>query len=535
MSADLRVVVSHDGELACLVEPRQVLVFALPSLDRIAEVGIDEGTEVALAGDPVRLAVVVPGGTMHLVDPSGKDGPEKVADLDLDPGTRILAASGDHVLVSSAAGIAVAKLVDRPAFARLPSRNALGGAGPGTQPDHFVLLNGGALEEWSAITRAPMRRFRLDRPIAARHVGGTARHVWFVPEATPTQLVLLPVGAGRQVQIDLPEPALRAAADPAGNHLAFVGATTRAVFLVALADRAVTQIRAGKVDDVAWSGGAVLCACDGQIEIVDVGRANGQEARPEPPEVAPAAQPTTQDRLAAWKQRMAARDPEPRVADQELTPLHEWRDALARWGRRILAGAEADPPLLAAGPLYDVGHRLGLIDDDATMLWLIYAARLCGHDGVAPADLVEVCPRRWDDALGRSKVADTGAFIWRHARVGLAPEIAAALDELPPLHGTSIASAIDLKRTVAIQAREIDLPTLGAWAAPRVGSLLVPTPRGLARPTRFLLEARARGLAPLIPWGKFDPPLEMPEDPSVIVVEDPAQTAIPVTLTWGTD
>ena len=54
---------------------------------------------------------------------------------------------------------------------------------------------------------------------------------------------------------------------------------------------------------------------------------------------------------------------------------------------------------------------------DATMLWLVYAARLCGHDGVAPVDLVDVCPRRWDDALGRTKLAATGAFRWRRSRV----------------------------------------------------------------------------------------------------------------------
>jgi len=46
------------------------------------------------------------------------------------------------------------------------------------------------------------------------------------------------------------------------------------------------------------------------------------------------------------------------------------------------------------------------------------------RDLLAPADLVELCPKRWDDALGRSRLGSLGAFEWRDDnRVHLAVEI----------------------------------------------------------------------------------------------------------------
>ena len=520
VAGDLRVVVSRDGELACLVEPRQVLVFALPGLERVGEIGVDDETDAALVGD--HLAVLAASGLLHVVEPRGKDGPEKLAELAVDPGTRILATSGEHMLLAAAGGAAIATLGDRPTLARLPSRTTVAAAGPGTQPDRFVVATGGVLEEWSATSRAPIRRFRLDRPVAARHVGATSRYVWFVPEATPAQMIVLPAaGTGRPVAIDLPEPALRLAADPAGHHAAMVGGDTRAVFTIGLADGKTQQIHPGEADDVSWRAGSVVCAAGSLIEVIELARPGGRVGAEKAADVSP------RERLAAWKQKVAAR-PEPVPSpddDDAVIATHEWRDALVRWARRVLAGGQADPPLLAAGPLHDVGIRLGMLGDDAMMLWLIYAARLCGHDGVAPADLVEVCPRRWDDALGNSELAGSGAFRWRRSRVELMPEIVAALDERPPLYGTAVASPIGLARTVAVHAPGADLDALGAQAAPRLGALLVPTARGLAHPARFLLEARARGIAPMIPWRRFEPRTDLLRDRAVIVVDDPATAA----------
>src|SRR5215831_17445886 len=94
---DLRVLVSRDGALACLVEPRQILVTSLPTLARLAEVGLAEDTDVAIAGE--YLVALARSGTLHVVDPDAREGPEKVGELQLEAGSRILACSGEHVLV----------------------------------------------------------------------------------------------------------------------------------------------------------------------------------------------------------------------------------------------------------------------------------------------------------------------------------------------------------------------------------------------------------------------------------------------------
>ena len=205
------------------------------------------------------------------------------------------------------------------------------------------------------------------------------------------------------------------------------------------------------------------------------------------------------------------------------------------WARRVLSGLSGDPPLLAACPLYDVGARLGLVDEDATVLWLLYGARLCGADGVAPVDLVPFCAQRWEDALGRSHLAQSGAFVWRRARVQLAREVADTLDDLPSRYGQVCSGPPVPPRTVAVVApSSVALAAVGSWAARRVGSLVIPSERGLRVPDRFVLEARARGQVPLIAaraWGDRSAPATA----AVFVVDDAAAAArrgLPVALTW---
>jgi hypothetical protein len=545
---DLRVLVSRDGALACLIEPRQILVTSLPTLARLAEVGLAEDTDVAIAGD--YLVALARSGTLHVVDPDAREGPEKVGELLLEAGSRILACSGEHVLVqvgsSGAAFVAVAR---QPTLWRLPSRTAVGAGGAAAAADHFILVVGGVLEEWSAVSRSPLRRFRLDKPVAARFVGGGARHVWFVAEADLDHVVALPLaGAGRPQQIELPEPATRVAGDPSGLSLAIVGERTGAVTLVQLAERTATALHAGRVGDIAWRGAHTLvCTAESMIELVDIARPSAGNGQREPlveavdPRVAPAL--STHERLAAWKERVSRGEPEEQadlevvipgpsvVHEAPVVTVHEWRDAIAAWTRRTLAGSRGEPPLLAAGPLYDVGHRLEISAEDAPFLWLVYGARLCGLDGLAPADLVNATPGRWNEALGRGRLAATGAFAWRRARVHLVPEIAAALDELPPRWGTIAASAVVAERTAAVVVPpDVDLEEIGAWAAPHLGPLLVPSQRGLAHPHRLALEARARGLALLVRAA------EVPRQLAVIVVDDAAAAAalqLAVALTYS--
>jgi len=558
---DLRVLVSRDGALACLVEPRQILVTSLPTLARLAEIGLAEDTDVAIAGD--YLVALARSGTLHVVDPDAREGPEKLGELQLEAGSRILACSGEHLLVQvGAAGAAFVAVARQPTLWRLPSRTVVGAGGAAGTADHFILVVGGVLEEWSAVSRAPLRRFRLDKPVAARHVGGGARHVWYVGETDLDHVVAIPLaGAARPQRIELPEPAARVAVDPSGSSLAVVGARTGAVTLVTLAERAASALHAGRVGDVAWRGAhTVVCTADSMIEIVDIGRqssSNGQGD--EPAEAAePHAEPamSTQERLAAWKERVSRGEPEepadldvvipgPSVVHEApVVTIHEWRDAITAWTRRTLAGSRGEPPLLAAGPLYDVGHRLEIAAEDAPFLWLVYGARLCGLDGLAPADLVYATPGRWSEALGRGRLAATGAFAWRRARVHLVPEITAALDELPPRWGAIATSAVVSERSVAVVAPDdVELAEIGAWAAPRLGPMLVPSQRGLAHPRQLALEARARGLALLVRAPKTEGPgftpgsgIEAPRQLAVVVVDDAANAdalQLPVALTYS--
>ena len=48
-----------------------------------------------------------------------------------------------------------------------------------------------------------------------------------------------------------------------------------------------------------------------------------------------------------------------------------------------------------------------------------------------------------------------------------------------------------------------------------------------------MLEARARGVAPLIAWRRMQ---ELPSEPAVIAIDDRAialQLGVPIALTWG--
>jgi hypothetical protein len=531
-----------------------VSVIGLPSLDRLAEIGIAEGSEIAIVRD--RVIVLGRDGVLHVVDPVGKEGPEKVGELQLDANSRILAVSGEHMIVALAGGAGVVSLAANPVLWRLPSRLAIGAAGPAVAADHFILAVGGALEEWSAITRSPLRRFRLEKPVAARLCGGGARHVWFAPEGELDAIVTIPmVGAARPTHIALGEPATRVAVDPTGAFVAALGSQSGALAIAGLGERSTAQLHPGKIDSFAWRGASSIVYTTGTVvEVVDVARASGAAPAPpvngehaEEPAVPLERTMSTAERLAAWKDRAARKDVEAASEfevvttraseyDGESVPIHEWRDVVANWTRRQLSGARGEPPLLAAGPLYDVGLRLGISVEDAPFLWLVYGARLCGIDGVPPVELVPLTDQRWEGALGRGRLAATGAFAWRRSRVHLVPEIIAALDEVPPLYGSIATSAVAAERTVALVAPpEIDLGAIAAWAAPHVGSLLVPNARGLRAPGRLMLEARARGLVPLLPAQRL-PRRELPSTPAALVFEQAAaalELRVPIALSWS--
>jgi hypothetical protein len=542
------VVVAPNQGVAGLVEARQVAILRLPSFERLAEVGIDPSSDVCLLGEPTRLLVLAPTGMLHVVDPTHADGPVQVAAMALAAGSKFLATSGSYALVSGTNGLFVVDTQDPPTFARFPTRVAIDVAG-GMTTDNFVLQNAGVLEEWSGSVRAPLRRFRLDQAVSALHLGGGARFLWFVTRDAPSTIVVVTLtGITPPVKIELAEPAAVIVGDRGGQQLAVIGAKTRSLWVVSMATRTVTLVSGSETVSVAWLGQQDLIRVTGTvIEVIPLAKGNtssttGMSVTLQEPTEQPV---STARQLAAWKQKVmraketdaqAKPDEPPRAAPPPVSPitehppvlesmvaLYQWRDALASWARAKLRGLNGDPPLLAACPLHDVCHQLGLEGEARLVLWMVYGARLAGEDGVAPVDLVEFCPKRWDDALGKSRLGTVGAFEWRDDnRVHLVSEVKAALDELAPLFGTLIPSGVVMSRRIAAIAPDgEDLVTLGRWIAPEAGAVLAPTELGLREPDRFLREAQVRDIAPVIPVSWFGT-RAMPNRPSVIIVPDHA-------------
>jgi hypothetical protein len=545
------VVVAPNQGVAGLIEARQVVILRLPSFERLAEVGIDSSSDVCLLGDPTRLLVLAPTGMLHVVDPTHADGPVQVAAMALAPGSKFLAASGSYALVSGSNGLFVVDTQDPPTFSRFPTRVAIDIAG-GMTPDNFVLQNAGVLEEWSGSVRAPLRRFRLEHMVSALHLGGGARFLWFVTQEAPSTIVVVALtGVTPPVKIELAERAATIVGDRSGQQLAVIGAKTRSLWVVSMATRTVTLVPGTDTVSVAWLGQHDLVRATATVvEVVPLAKGNvssttGMSVTLQEPAERPV---STARQLAAWKQkvmraketdapvpeeapRAAAAPPPPPVAQtgehppvlESMVALYQWRDALANWARAKLRGLNGDPPLLAACPLHDVCQRLGLEGESRLVLWLVYGARLAGENGVAPVDLVELCPKRWDDALGKSRLGTLGAFEWRDDnRVHLVSEVKAALDELEPLYGTLVQSGVAMSRRIAAIAPDgEDLVTIARWIAPEAGAVIAPTELGLREPDRFLREAQVRDVAPVIPVSWFGT-RAMPNRPSVIIVPDHA-------------
>jgi hypothetical protein len=184
----------------------------------------------------------------------------------------------------------------------------------------------------------------------------------------------------------------------------------------------------------------------------------------------------------------------------------------------------------------EIATRLGLAADLRPAIWLLYGAYLGGDSTVAPLDLAAALDWNWDEVLGDGALRASGLVCTRRGRVRLADEALAALDGRPPRTGALVRAGVGNGATVALVAPpEIETSTLAAWAAPTVGTLLAPGPLGERVPHRFVLEARIRGAAPLVPWRRFSGALEVPPVRSAIVVDAPAiaeSLAVPVVATW---
>jgi hypothetical protein len=524
-----------------LNEPSQVAILGLPELTRIAEVGTVPGSAVALAGTSPRLLVLTPSGVLHVVDPLVKRGPVELASMKLDAHSTFAATSGSHVLATSQLASAIISVDGTPSVSRLPVRMGAVSVAAALKPNHFIVQVGTVLEEWSGPLRAPMRRFRTERAGAAAYLGGGSRLIWMVPRDQPNEVIVLPLGNSPGGRIELAEPIATAVGDPTGTSLAVIGAESGALWIVSCVDRSSVKAHEARTFDVAWlDAHNLIRVADETIEIIPT---PGERAKP-PPEPPRENFQTPSRALAAWKEQVAKQHetPEPPTTStnepNELgkVPLvYQWRDAVATWARSVLRGSRGEPPILAACTLHDVAARIGLPDENHLMLWFVYGARLCGHDGVAPLDLVDLCAGGWDDALGRNHLAQLGCFAWARSRVHLRPEIAAALDERDPVFGTIIPSGIAATRRCAVLVpTKVDYLAIGHWAAPDVGALFAPSRRGLAQPARFLSESRLRNLVPLVPATWFRQ-FALPSTPAIVVVDQPlaaSELDLEIALSW---
>jgi hypothetical protein len=147
-------------------------------------------------------------------------------------------------------------------------------------------------------------------------------------------------------------------------------------------------------------------------------------------------------------------------------------------------------------------------------LVLLYGSHLAGMQGAAPMDLAKVLGRRWDDALGRGKLAELGLAVYADSRVRLAPMIQRVLDELPP-SGELIGEpgVVSLLGPTVLVSRE-PIRVLGVRVVEQLGGavLLGSYVDGMA----LALEARALGALAV---GQVDL-APIPHHPILIVVGD---------------
>lgn len=538
-----RVAAAFGGALAAVVRPGGVVVLELPTLEPFAEIGLPgepETTEVAFLEDRPRLAVLSRG-TLYLIDPSG---PEKLGELALRGAPRLVAVSGGTLLL----GGAVPSLVDTgrlPLRAHpLPLRTPLA-AGARLAPGRFLIAAGGAIEEWDAAARAPVRRLRVDRPLDPTHIGGTGQRMWMVLRAAPRTLEIISMANRVSRRAELPEPIGYVVAQPAGDLLVAIGAKTRTAYVIDLVrDRLPAPLDGGATVGAAWIDptGVLLESAEGQVAIFTMPVLAPQAAAAE----APAAAEANPKRLAHEAMRFdtlpgvlpppqaaAASPPGPAGAPPdeeppspltdrpgvlspsvpELPNIGSWRTDLVAWAR----GARRTLPKRTR--IDELALRLEL-DDARFAIALLYGARLLGTNGVAPVELAAVSAWDWTEALGHGRLAALGLVRRYRERWRLAPEALAFLDEHPPIRGELVPGAgAPPPGSVALLSRE---PAALRAAAAQLGALLVPNAHGERDPRRFLLEARIRGALPVVPTEELRSKLEASAR-AAVVVADPAR------------
>jgi hypothetical protein len=550
----LRLITTSDGRLAALIQPHRIVVVALPALEIVAEppMVVAEPDEVDFLPDGQLVTVV--DGRLFVY----RDRWRPLTGYGRRPGARMLLTVEQAVITTTGATTMITEVGDGGAITRgVPVRGPVRSAHRLADGRVAFVLDD-ALDAWDVRALSPARRVRLRRASEAIQIGGTTARMWCVQGERARWIDVLPQGSS-SFRIGIGEEIARASGCADGARVAIIhGPGGRAAVLgvdavaedpepeglVLLAPLAVDP----PIEDLAWIGTSdVIVACNRELVLQLAPTAAAPAPASPPVDAPPAGDPHTEDRprgsdgdrasahdrLRAWKQRIGAErasaeaQPPSSYEPQPTRAADDWRrELVAAVRRRIAGGGDAPldvPPLLAA-----VAQRLDLWGQ---VLALTYGAYLAGIDGVPPVEVGRVEDIDWAEALGGGRLAATGALRWSRSRVRLAPELRAAFDELPPLHGAVVEGPPVLPHACAVVAVGPDLAELAARVAPTVGSILVPSLAGLRRPERVVLEAMVRDLAPILPWAVVAGRLCTPPARGVIVVAaaaDAADLGLPV-------
>lgn len=226
-------------------------------------------------------------------------------------------------------------------------------------------------------------------------------------------------------------------------------------------------------------------------------------------------QPTT----TAWSEgaaelmaKLAAlRTPRDGAPDAPLRS--SWRDDAGAWARAVASGT-FDRAAPSCAPIDTLIARFELPETLLPALVLLYGSHLAGLQGAAPMDVARVLGRRWDEALGRGKLAELGLAHYADSRVRLAPAIQRVLDELPP-KGELVGEpgVVGLLGPTVLVSRE-PIRVLGVRVVEQLGGAVLLG--SYVDAVELALEARALGA---IAVGQVDLAV-IPRHPILVVVGD---------------
>lgn len=530
------------GLLACR-DGERITLFSLPALTPWGEValGVAADVEVNLGFVKNRLLVAAshPDRTkLHLVEPRHL---RVLATQEIAGNARLVVCVGPYALFADRAGATLITVDDdHLTSAAMTIRSAPSHGAPFANC-RAVLNVGGHIETWDLQTRRPLHRVKSDRPVTVHLLGGTAQVIWFVPAARASHVEVLPLaGRGGTWTRPVDGPVIAAAGTSDLDAMALASAN-EAPALLSLTDRDAPIVTLAQPPaEVLWLGGGpnplLVTAARGQPlrawavknqgslfsvaagAITDAAEAVPPPApeptepvrvaeapRPAPP---PSAEPSISDRLKEWRDRLRPAPSVARAATTATRSTGAWRTLLSAWGRSQRERVTSEPPPWDDdSSLAQASTRAGLSIGAARGLATLYAAHLDGQEGVARSDLSRAIAddTAWDEALGRGSLARDGFATWSARWVTIVPEVAAAIDELPPLHARLIPGPEGSNLTLAgpcavVVASPDEMHQVAERAAAVLGATIAVIELVDDRtplPVR-MLEARLRGVVPLV-------------------------------------